>query len=410
MQPIKRGIATDKRVESALLNFPHHYLRITLLNRPLILIAFTALLLFCSLSLSAARPIPAAPKIAATGYLLIDFDSGRALAEKSADQALEPASLTKIMTAYVVFREIAEGNITLKEEVLISEKAWRMVGSRMFIEVGKRVKVETLLRGLIIQSGNDASVALAEHIAGSESTFAQLMNNHATRLGMSNTNFVNSTGLPHKDHYTTARDIALVAAAAIREFPDFYKWYGEKSFLYNGIKQHNRNKLLWRDKSVDGMKTGHTEAAGYCLVASAKRDNMRLISVVLGTRSENARAQESQSLLNYGFRFFETHKLYSANEALSHARIWKGDKKALALGLTEDLYVTIPRHSYKNLDAQMVLEPKLLAPITKGSTLGHVSITLEGKSVAQVPLTALEKVAEGNLFQQLKDHVLLWLE
>ncbi len=381
-----------------------------MLNRSLVLNTLLALLLLWSFSASAARPIPAAPKIAASGYLLIDFDSGKALAEKNADQPLEPASLTKIMTAYVIFREIAEGNINLSEEVLISEKAWRMEGSRMFIEVGKRIKVETLLRGLIIQSGNDASVALAEHIAGSESTFAQLMNNHAKRLSMTNTNFVNSTGLPHKDHFTTARDIALVAAAAIREFPDFYKWYGEKSFLYNGIKQHNRNKLLWRDKSVDGMKTGHTKAAGYCLVASAKRENMRLISVVLGTRSEDARAQESQSLLNYGFRFFETHKLYSANEPLSHARIWKGDKKTLALGLTKDLYITIPRHSYKNLDAEMVLEPKLLAPISKGSALGHVSIKLEGKSVVEVPLTALEEIAEGNLFQQLKDHTLLWFE
>ncbi len=381
-----------------------------MLNRSLILNALLALLLLWSFSATAARPIPAAPKIAATGYLLIDFDSGKALAEKNADQPLEPASLTKIMTAYVIFREIAEGNVNLSEEVLISEKAWRMEGSRMFIEVGKRVKVETLLRGLIIQSGNDASVALAEHIAGSESTFAQLMNNHAKRLSMTNTNFINSTGLPHKDHFTTARDIALVAAAAIREFPDFYKWYGEKSFLYNGIKQHNRNKLLWRDKSVDGMKTGHTKAAGYCLVASAKRENMRLISVVLGTRSEDARAQESQSLLNYGFRFFETHKLYSANEPLSHARIWKGDKKTLALGLTKDLYITIPRHAYKNLDAEMVLEPKLLAPISKGSALGHVSIKLEGESVVEVPLTALEEVAEGNLFQQLKDHILLWFE
>jgi D-alanyl-D-alanine carboxypeptidase (penicillin-binding protein 5/6) len=393
-----------------LLNRPPLTFWITALNRPLFLNTLLALLLLWSFSASAARPIPAAPKIAASGYLLVDFNSGKALAEKSADQPLEPASLTKIMTAYVVFREIAEGNIKLTDEVLVSEKAWRMEGSRMFIEVGKRIKVETLLRGLIIQSGNDASVALAEHIAGSEATFAQLMNNHAQRLGMTNTNFVNSTGLPHKDHFTTARDISRVATASIREFPDFYKWYGQKSFLYNDIKQHNRNKLLWRDKSVDGMKTGHTKAAGFCLVASAKRENMRLISVVLGTRSEDARAQESQSLLNYGFRFFETHKLYSANEPLSNARVWKGDKKTLALGLTEDLYITIPRHTYKNLDAQMVLEPKLIAPITKGSTLGHVSVMLEGESVAQIPLTALEEIAEGNLFQQLKDHVTLWFE
>ena len=371
---------------------------------------FLLLILMGAAAGAAAQPVPAAPKIAATGYLLIDFDSGKVLAEQNADQPLEPASLTKIMTAYVVFREIAEGNIKLSDEVLISEKAWRMVGSRMFIEIGKRVPVETLLQGLIIQSGNDASVALAEHIAGSESTFAQLMNSHAERLGMSHTNFVNSTGLPHKDHTTTARDIAKVAAASIREFPDFYRWYSVKSFFYNDIKQHNRNKLLWRDKSVDGMKTGHTEAAGYCLVASAKRDNMRLISVVLGSRSENARAQASQALLNYGFRFFETHKLYAANEPLNHARVWKGNKKTLALGLASDLYITIPRRSYKKLDAQMVLEPKLVAPIAKGRSLGHVTISLEEKEIAKAPLIALEPITEGSLWQQAKDHIMLWLE
>ena len=371
---------------------------------------FILILLLTALEAIAAVPVPAPPKVAATGHLLVDFDSGKILAENNADERLEPASLTKIMTAYAVFREIGEGNITLTEEVLVSEKAWRMPGSRMFIEVGKRVTVETLLKGLIIQSGNDASVALAEHVAGSESTFAQLMNTHAERLGMSNTNFINSTGLPHPDHYTTARDIAKVAAASIREFPDFYRWYSEKSFLFNGIKQHNRNKLLWRDKSVDGMKTGHTEAAGYCLVASAMREDMRLISVVLGTRGENARAQESQALLNYGFRFFETHRLYAAGESLNSARIWKGEKQKLPLGLSEDLYVTIPRREYKNLKAEMELQPQITAPVSKGSVLGQVTIRLGDQEIVKVPLTALETVAEGGLVQVAKDHILLWFE
>ena len=368
------------------------------------------LLLLVSLKAAASIPVPAPPKVAASGYLLIDFDSGKVLAESNADERLEPASLTKIMTAYAIFREIAEGNITLTEEVLVSEKAWRMPGSRMFIEVGKRVSVETLLKGLIIQSGNDASVALAEHVAGSESTFAELMNTHAQRLGMTNTHFINSTGLPHPDHYTTARDIARVAAASIKEFPDFYGWYSKKSFLFNDIKQHNRNKLLWRDKSVDGMKTGHTEAAGYCLVASAMRDDMRLISVVMGTRGENARAKESQALLNYGFRFFETHRLYTAGESLNNARIWKGEKQKLSLGLAEDLYVTIPRREYKNLKAEMELQPQITAPVSKGSVLGQVTVRLGDQDIARVPLTALETVAEGGLMQVAKDHILLWFE
>ncbi|USF87419.1 D-alanyl-D-alanine carboxypeptidase family protein [Candidatus Endoriftia persephone] len=376
------------------------------LFRPLLILALVTL----SLTLQAAVPIPSPPKVAASGYLLLDFYSGKILAESNASQRLEPASLTKIMTAYAVFRELKEGNINLTDEVLVSEKAWRTPGSRMFIEVGKRVKVEDLIKGMIIQSGNDACVALAEHIAGSEETFAEVMNNHARRLGMHASHFINSTGLPDKDHYTTPEDIAKVAMATIREFPDYYKWYSEKSFVFNKIKQHNRNKLLWRDNTVDGMKTGHTEAAGYCLVASAQREQMRLISVVMGTKSEKARASASQALLNYGFRFFESHRLYSAGETLNRARIWKGNKPQIALGLAHDLHVSIPHKQYKKLNAQLDVIPTITAPVQQGQEVGQVRIELAGETIAEVPLIALESVAEGNLWQKAKDAALMWLE
>ncbi|MCG7884691.1 MAG: D-alanyl-D-alanine carboxypeptidase family protein [Candidatus Thiodiazotropha endolucinida] len=373
----------------------------------------TALLwLSCLITLTtyAAVPTPAPPDVAASGYLLVDFHSGKVLAEKGAGNRLEPASLTKIMTAYAVFRELKEGNINLEDSVLISEKAWRTPGSRMFIEVGKKVKVINLVKGMIIQSGNDACVALAEHIAGSEATFTELMNNIARELGMTDTHFTNSTGLPDDDHYTTPADIAKVAAATIRDFPEYYPWYSDKSFVFNDITQHNRNKLLWRDNSVDGIKTGHTEAAGYCLVASAQRESMRLISVVMGTKGEEARAQASQSLLNYGFRFYETHQLYTAGEVLNRARIWMGDKEKLPLGLSQDLNVTIPRHQYQNLDARMEIEPKIMAPVKQGEVLGHVSISLNGEPVTEAPLVALKSIADGNIWQLIKDSALLWLE
>ncbi|MET0089195.1 MAG: D-alanyl-D-alanine carboxypeptidase family protein [Candidatus Thiodiazotropha sp.] len=373
-------------------------------------IALFWLISLLALPLYAVTPLPSPPEVAASSYQLIDFHSGRVLAEKDADKRLEPASLTKILTAYTVFRELKQGNISLDDTVLISEKAWRTPGSRMFVEVGKRVKITDLIKGMIIQSGNDACVALAEHIAGSESTFAQLMNNHAKRLGMSNSHFVNSTGLPHEDHYTTAADIAKAAMATIREFPEYYQWYSQKSFVFNDIEQHNRNRLLWRDKTVDGMKTGHTEGAGYCLVASALRDNMRLVSVVMGTKSEEARAQASQSLLSYGFRFYETHRLYAAGEVLNRVRVWKGDQEKLPLGLTSDLNVTIPRHQYKNLDASMEIEPRIMAPVEAGQSLGEVRVTLDGEPVTTASLVALKEIDEGNLWQQIKDSALLWLE
>ena len=377
------------------------YLRIF----PLLLLLF-----YTASTLNAAVPIPAPPKIAGTGHLLIDFDSGEILVENNADQRLEPASLTKIMTAYAIFRELKEGHIKLDEEVLVSKKAWQTPGSRMFIEVGKKIPLELLLKGMIIQSGNDASVALAEHTAGNEATFAQLMNNHARRLGTLNSNFVNATGLPHADHFTTPRDIAAVAAATIREFPEYYAWYAEKSMLFNDIKQHNRNRLLWRDSSVDGVKTGHTEAAGYCLVASAKRDGMRLISIVMGTKGEEPRAKESQTLLNYGFRFFETHRLYGAGDTLTKARIWQGAKEELALGIAQDLYITIPRHQYKKLDAKMNIQPQIIAPVQKGQSQGTVNVSLHGEEIAELPLVALENVDSGSIWHNMVDGALLWLE
>lgn len=372
---------------------------------------YLLLLLFLLLpGILSAAPVPAPPSITASGHLLIDFDSGHVLSEANAEQPLEPASLTKIMAAYVVMRELKAGNVTLQDQVHISKKAWRTPGSRMFIEVDTKVSLEDLLKGMIIQSGNDASVALAEHIAGSEETFANLMNEHTRRLGMSNTHFVNSTGLPAEGHLTTARDIARVTRATIREFPELYRWYAIREFVYNDIKQHNRNKLLWRDDAVDGVKTGHTEAAGYCLVASAQKEGMRLISVVMGTHSENARARESQALLNYGFRFFETHRLYGAGDKLADSRVWKGEREQLALGLAKDLHITIPRHQYKNLNANMTIRPRIMAPVSQGDVLGKVTIELEGESVAESDLVALQSIAEGGILQNAKDTVLLWLE
>lgn len=357
-----------------------------------------------------ATPVPAPPTVDASGFLLIDMHSDRILAEKGADQRLEPASLTKIMTAYAVFRELRDGSVKQSDEVLVSEKAWKTPGSRMFIEVNKRVTVEDLLRGLIVQSGNDASVALAEHVAGSEESFANLINDHAHRLGMTNTHFVNATGLPDPYHYTTPRDIAMVTEATVREFPELYKLYAEKEFTFNNIRQHNRNNLLWRDNTVDGVKTGHTEAAGYCLVASAERDGMRLISVVMGTGSEKARATVSQALLNYGFRFYETHRLYGAAERLSRTRVWFGDTEEVPLGLADELHVTIPRRQYDRLSARTEIRPNIEAPLGKGQVVGEVIIELDGEVVGRRPLIALRDVGEGGIWRTVVDSVLKMLE
>jgi D-alanyl-D-alanine carboxypeptidase (penicillin-binding protein 5/6) len=354
---------------------------------------------------NAATPIPAPPQVAAKNYILVDFNSGHLLAEKDADAQVEPASITKLMTAYVIYRELDSGRMSLDDMVTISEKAWRMGGSRMYVEVGKQVSVRELMKGLVIQSGNDATVALAEHIAGTEDAFVQLMNEYAAQLGMTNTMFVNSTGWPAEGHLTTARDIAKLAVAVIDEFPEHYSWYKEKVYTYNNIKQYNRNKLLWRDNSVDGIKTGHTESAGYCLVSSAIRSDMRLVAVVLGTDSEKARASVSQSLLSYGFRFFETHRLYAAGEVLNRSRVWKGDTENVSLGLLDDLYVTIPRGSYKSLEAVMDVDTNIQAPLEKGSQHGAVRVTMNEEEIALAPLVALDAIGEGSIIQIAKDHI-----
>ncbi|MGB5278711.1 MAG: D-alanyl-D-alanine carboxypeptidase family protein [Gammaproteobacteria bacterium] len=372
----------------------------------ILFLTIAVLLVFTASAVQAAVPIPAAPKVAAKNYILVDADSGSVLAEKEADLQVEPASITKMMTAYVIYREIEAARLSMDDIVTISEKAWRMGGSRMYVEVDSQVSVHDLMKGLIIQSGNDATVALAEHVAGSERAFVDLMNQYAASLGMSNTHYVNSTGWPEEGHLTSARDIAKLASAIINEFPEHYAWYKEKVYTYNNIKQYNRNKLLWRDDSVDGIKTGHTESAGYCLVASALRSDMRLISVALGTDSEKSRANVSQSLLNYGFRFFETHKLYSAGEVLNKSRVWKGESEKVSLGLQQDLYMTIPRGSYSELEAVMDVDANIVAPLEKGSQHGAVRVSLADEEMLNAPLVALQPVAEGSIFQIAKDHIL----
>ena len=357
-----------------------------------------------------ARPVPAAPQLGANSYLLVDFNSNRILVEHNADLRVEPASITKLMTAYVVFSELDQGNITLEEEVAISERAWRTGGSRMFIDPSMMVSVEDLIRGMVIQSGNDASVALAEHVAGSEEAFASLMNHYAELLSMTSTNFINATGLPDPDHYTTARDIAILSAATVRDFPDYYPWYSEKEFTFNEIRQHNRNTLLWRDPAIDGLKTGHTEAAGYCLAASAKRDGMRLVSAVMGSASESSRSSQSQTLLNYGFRFFETVQLYEAGQELARARVWKGLSEDVGLGLSEPVFVTIPRGRYDDLEAQVEMEPQLSAPLDTGAVVGSINVQLGDELIVSRDLVTLSAVEEAGFFGSTWDSLRLWMD
>ncbi len=371
-----------------------------------------AILFFLLFSVTYAAPVPApaAPIIGAKSYLIIDSQTGLELAGLNADESLAPASLTKIMTTYVVFKTLKQGQLALEDEVTISEKAWRTEGSRMFVEVGTRVTVRDLLHGMIVQSGNDASVALAEHVAGSEGVFAEMMNQQAAALGMHASHFQNATGLPGDDHRTTARDLATLARAMIEEFPEYYPWHAEKEFTYNGIKQSNRNSLLWRDDSVDGLKTGHTEDAGYCLVASAKRDGMRIISVVLGTSSTKAREDGTQALLNYGFRFFETRLLFKAGEEISTARIWKSANEFSPLGVFEDLYITVRRGSYDNLESSLDIPATLVAPLAAGQPVAALSVTLDGEELINTPLRALEDNPSGSFWQRTKDSVSLWFE
>jgi D-alanyl-D-alanine carboxypeptidase (penicillin-binding protein 5/6) len=349
------------------------------------------------------------PKLAFKSHYLVDFATDRVLAANAADVPLPPASLTKLMTAYVVFAALETGRIQLADRAHISERAWRMGGTRMFIEVNSDVGIEDLLRGLLIQSGNDAAVALAEHVSGSVDAFVGEMNAAAAALGMQSSTFRNPHGLPARGHYTTAHDLALLAKAIIDEFPGFYSLYAEREFSYNGIAQHNRNALLWRDPSVDGMKTGYTEAAGYCVVTSAVRDGMRLIAVVLGAPSARSRNDGAQKLLQYGFENFETRKLYSAGQALDNARVWGGELEYTGLGLNEDIYVTIPRGAYEKLAASMDVMAQLAAPLVRGTTVGEVKISFAGQQVVRSPLVVLTNVMDGGVWARMRDELqLLW--
>ena len=358
-------------------------------------------------NLAYAAPIPPAPNLNAKAYVLMDFDSGMILASSNKDLTLPPASITKMMTAYIAFTELKEKNISLNEDVLVSKKAWKTGGSKMFIEVGKQIKFKDILQGVITVSGNDASVALAEHISGDENTFAIYMNQVAKNIGLINTNYTNSTGLPNDSLYTTAEDIALLSRALISNFPDLYKLYSTKSFKFNDIKQYSRNKLLFIDDNVDGIKTGFTNAAGYCLASSAKRGNRRLIAVVMGAPTPDIRIQSSRTLLEYGFRFFETHKLFKKDIEISKARVYGGEKSEVKFGVNRDSSVTIPRRQKKNLKYQYVIDKQLTAPINQNETIGFMHVKLNEEIIQTYKLTALESVNEGSLYRRTVDSLLM---
>jgi len=361
-------------------------------------------------TLQAAAPIiPPPPDIAATSYLLIDATSQEVLVEHNAHEQNPPASLTKIMTSYLAEQEIAAGRLSPHDQVLVSVNAWRTGGSKMFIREGTRVSVDDLLKGIIIQSGNDASVALAEHIGGSEAAFANIMNQQAAVLGMRNTHFKNSTGLPNSEHYSSAWDLALLTRDLIQRFPEHYALYSQRSYEYNEIDQPNRNKLLWRDRTVDGVKTGYTRDAGYCLVSSAVRQGMRLISVVMGTDSDQARMRESQKLLSYGFRYFETQSLYAAEVPLKEQELYYGEVDTVSLGVPEDVVVTFPRGYYKDIEAELVVPKILEAPLSAGQEVGELKLRLHDETIYQAPLVALTDVAEAGMFSQLSDFISLFV-
>lgn len=348
---------------------------------------------------------PGSPNTLGTGYILMDAASGRILAEKNANQRMPPASLTKLMSMYIISGALKNGQIKLDDKVLISSKAWKTEGSRMFVKAGDEVPIRDLIQGIIVASGNDATVAMAEHIAGSEEAFTGMMNQQAKILGMNDSHFMDSTGLPNPNHYSTAHDLALLTKAYIKAFPEDYSYYSEKWFIYNKIKQPNRNRLLWRFQYADGLKTGHTNEAGYCLVASAKKDGMRLVSIVLGEPNDSARTEDSIRLLTYGFRFFETHKLYQSNTAVLNARAWQGENAEMPLGVTNDLFVTVPSGQYKNLHISLVLNNPLKAPISKGQTCGVVNILLNNQVIASTPLIALEDNPRGGMWRRATDSV-----
>ncbi len=371
---------------------------------------FVALLLLGLGVHATPLPVPPPPQIDARAWLLTDLLSGQVLAEKAPDARVEPASLTKLMTAYLAFAAIKEGRLQPDQTLPVSEKAWRAEGSRMFLDPRRPAKVDELLKGMIVQSGNDASIVLAEAIAGSEAGFADMMNQMARRLGMHNTHFVNATGLPHPQHYTTARDLTRLAAALIRDFPNYYGYYALKEYTYNGITQANRNRLLWLDPYVDGVKTGHTQSAGYCLISSAKRGERRLLAVVLGARSENARAMESQKLLNYGFQTFETVRLYKADQPVTRLKLYKGRQAEVGVGFTQDMYVTVPRGASNRVQAQLITRQPLLAPVNRGQPLGTVRLSLDGRPLGDYPLRALHDVAVAGLLGRAWDSLLLWFQ
>ena len=361
---------------------------------------------------AAAKPgaVPPPPPVAAKAYILLDFHTGRVLTEQNADQRLDPASLTKIMTAYTAFDALRHGKLRMDDQVLVSEKAWRTGGSRMFIDVGKQVSVEDLLKGVIVQSGNDATVALAERIAGSEEGFAGLMNGDAERLGLRNTHFMNASGLPDPNHYTTARDLATLSAALVRDFPEYYPMHAIQEFKFNNILQQNRNRLLREEPGVDGVKTGHTEDAGYCLVVSALRDNMRLIAVILGAQSEKSRTAEARKLLGYGFHHYEGQRLRTAGTVLSRVRVWKGSPSEVDAGLAQDLYTTVPRGQGPAVTVSVEPDPQVVAPVGKGEGVGTVRVRVDGQEVNARPLVALQPVPEGGFLTRWIDAVWLWFQ
>jgi D-alanyl-D-alanine carboxypeptidase (penicillin-binding protein 5/6) len=382
---------------------PHQPLRFTLRILP-------ALLLFAATTAVAAEPpVPPPPRLEATAWVLVDQSSGQVLAGHRANEAIEPASITKLMTAYAVFHALKDGKLKLDTPVPVSEHAWRSEGSRTYLDLGSQVPVEVLIQGMIVQSGNDATIALAEAVAGTEDTFAALMNQYAERLGLAQSHFQNSTGLPGDNHKMSAADMAKLARAIIREFPDYYRWYSQREFTWNDIRQPNRNGLLARDPSVDGVKTGMTEAAGYCLVSSAKREGMRLVAVVAGTKSMKAREDASLALLNYGFSFYETRALKKGGEELAVQRVYRARGGRAAVGLAGDLLATLPRGQADRVEYRLELAPRVFAPLTKSDRVGVLRALVDGKVVAEAPVQPLADVPRGNIFRRIWDTILSWL-
>jgi serine-type D-Ala-D-Ala carboxypeptidase (penicillin-binding protein 5/6) len=378
--------------------------------RPLLSLAVIAVFatLPCQGQARADTPIPTAPTVDSRAYIVVDYRTGKVLASQEAVARLEPASLTKLMTAYIVFQELAGGKLKLDEPVIVSEHAWRSEGSRTFIELGKPVSVELLILGMIVQSGNDATIALAERIAGTEQTFVQMMNANAKLLGMAGTHFENSSGLPSPQHYTTARDMSLLAVAMIRDFPQFYKYYSVREFEHNGIKQQNRNGLLERDPTVDGLKTGHTDSAGYCLVTSALRDGMRLVSVVLGSSSMKGRENASAALLNYGFTFYDTKLVVKGGTKLASTRVWKAVESPIDVGVKDDVYITLPRGQSSDIKTTVDLQPRLIAPLARDSTVGQLRVFAGTQTFATLPVHPLKNLAAGGWWRRLIDTIRLW--